>query len=82
MFTAYAVVAGEELGTGEGRSKKEAEQRAAEVAWRALRERSGEPTDDPVPSPPPPAMPDGSGPLADPTGALPTARARGIAGRA
>jgi ribonuclease-3 len=49
MFTAIAVVAGEELGTGEGRSKKEAEQRAAELAWRALRKRSGEPTDDPVP---------------------------------
>ncbi|MCW2504326.1 MAG: Ribonuclease 3 [Actinomycetia bacterium] len=51
MFTAYAVVAGDELGAGEGRSKKEAEQRAAEQAWRAVRARSGEPTDDPVPSP-------------------------------
>jgi ribonuclease-3 len=51
-FTAHAVVSGEELGTGEGRSKKEAEQRAAELAWRAVRERSGESTDDPVPSPP------------------------------
>jgi ribonuclease-3 len=39
MFTATAVVAGEELGTGEGRSKKEAEQRAAEQAWRQLRAR-------------------------------------------
>jgi ribonuclease-3 len=39
-FTATAVVAGEELGEGEGRSKKEAEQRAAEQAWRLLRRRS------------------------------------------
>lgn len=39
MFAATAVVAGEELGGGEGRSKKEAEQRAAELAWRALRDR-------------------------------------------
>jgi ribonuclease-3 len=49
MFNATAVVGGEDLGSGEGRSKKEAEQRAAELAWRALRKRSGEPTDDPVP---------------------------------
>jgi ribonuclease-3 len=40
MFTAYAVVAGEELGAGEGRSKKEAEQRAAEIAWQAIRDES------------------------------------------
>jgi ribonuclease-3 len=39
-FTATAVVAAEDLGDGEGRSKKEAEQRAAEQAWRALRDRS------------------------------------------
>ncbi|HEV7823552.1 MAG TPA: ribonuclease III [Mycobacteriales bacterium] len=39
-FTATAVVAGEDLGAGDGRSKKEAEQRAAELAWRVLRERS------------------------------------------
>ncbi|NUS74116.1 MAG: ribonuclease III [Corynebacteriales bacterium] len=38
-FTATAVVAGETFTTGEGRSKKEAEQQAAEGAWRALRER-------------------------------------------
>src|SRR5215207_5261764 len=49
MVNATAVVGGEDLGSGEGRSKKEAEQRAAELAWRALRKRSGEPTDDPVP---------------------------------
>jgi ribonuclease-3 len=32
-FTAVAVFGGQELGTGEGASKKEAEQQAAEVAW-------------------------------------------------
>lgn len=36
MFTATAVVGGRALGSGEGRTKKEAEQRAAELAWRAL----------------------------------------------
>jgi ribonuclease III len=35
-FTAVAVVAGGELGAGVGRTKKEAEQKAAEMAWRAL----------------------------------------------
>jgi ribonuclease-3 len=35
-FTASAVVGGEVHGTGEGRSKKEAEQQAAEAAWRSL----------------------------------------------
>jgi ribonuclease-3 len=33
------VVGDEVLGTGTGRSKKEAEQRAAELAWRALSAR-------------------------------------------
>jgi ribonuclease-3 len=37
-FVATAIVAGREFGTGEGRSKKEAEQRAAEAAWTALQE--------------------------------------------
>ena len=37
-FVATAIVAGSEWGTGEGRSKKEAEQRAAEAAWTALQE--------------------------------------------
>ncbi|MCW2719562.1 MAG: ribonuclease [Pseudonocardiales bacterium] len=36
VFTATAVISGRELGTGEGRTKKEAEQKAAELAWRAL----------------------------------------------
>ncbi|MEU5914100.1 ribonuclease III [Micromonospora sp. NPDC047527] len=35
-FTAWVVVAGNRYGGSEGRSKKEAEQRAAEAAWRML----------------------------------------------
>lgn len=35
-FTAAAVVGGRELGTGVGRTKKEAEQKAAQLAWRML----------------------------------------------
>lgn len=35
-FTATVVVAGRDLGTGDGRTKKEAEQKAAELAWRTL----------------------------------------------
>jgi ribonuclease III len=38
-FTADAIIAGEHLGSGDGRSKKEAERRAAEVALTALLER-------------------------------------------
>jgi len=38
-FTAIVTVAGEALGTGTGRSKKEAEQAAAQVAYAVLRER-------------------------------------------
>jgi ribonuclease-3 len=37
-FTAVAVVAGRELGSGVGRTKKEAEQKAAELAWRSLKD--------------------------------------------
>ncbi|MCO5992118.1 ribonuclease III [Actinoallomurus rhizosphaericola] len=40
-FRAAVVVGGTEYGRGEGRSKKEAEQQAAEAAWRAIRESSG-----------------------------------------
>ena len=36
VFTATAVVSRRQLGTGEGRTKKEAEQKAAELAWRTL----------------------------------------------
>lgn len=38
-FTATVLVNGDELGTGDGRTKKEAEQKAAEGAWRAINER-------------------------------------------
>ncbi|KJY33201.1 ribonuclease III [Streptomyces sp. NRRL S-495] len=38
-FTAAARVAGEDFGSGVGRSKKEAEQKAAESAWRAIKEK-------------------------------------------
>ncbi|MDS1112703.1 ribonuclease III [Gordonia westfalica] len=39
-FTAIAMVAGENLGEGVGRTKKEAEQQAAALAWTALTERA------------------------------------------
>ncbi len=39
-FVATAQVAGETLGRGEGRSKKAAEQQAAEEAWLTLNERA------------------------------------------
>lgn len=39
-FTAIAVVAGEHLGEGTGRTKKEAEQKAAALAWQALTDRA------------------------------------------
>ena len=35
-FSAYVSVGGETLGSGTGRTKKEAEQKAAESAWRKL----------------------------------------------
>jgi ribonuclease-3 len=35
-FTATAVVGGRELGSGDGRTKKEAEQKAAALAWRTI----------------------------------------------
>ncbi|MBP6997427.1 MAG: ribonuclease III [Phycicoccus sp.] len=42
-FNARVLVAGEECGTGEGRTKKDAEQQAAAQAWTMLRERLGDP---------------------------------------
>ena len=36
LFTATAVVSGRPLGSGDGRTKKEAEQKAAQLAWRTL----------------------------------------------
>ncbi|HEV7196280.1 MAG TPA: ribonuclease III [Pedococcus sp.] len=44
-FHARAVVGQEVLGTGTGRSKKEAEQRAAELAWRELTARAASTAD-------------------------------------
>jgi ribonuclease-3 len=41
-FTAWVVVAGDRFGGEEGRSKKEAEQRAAEAAWRHLSGRAAQ----------------------------------------
>jgi ribonuclease-3 len=52
-FTAWVIVAGERYGGEEGRSKKEAEQRAAEAAWRVLSEDSSGPVAT-VPGPPSP----------------------------
>jgi ribonuclease-3 len=40
-FFANVLLRGETWGTGEGRSKKQAEQSAARVAWSRLRERAG-----------------------------------------
>jgi ribonuclease III len=48
-FTAWVVVAGERYGGSDGRSKKQAEQRAAAAAWRTLSERADADT-------PPPAV--------------------------
>lgn len=42
MFTASAVIGGMVFGTGQGKSKKEAEAQAAETAWRALRSFNGD----------------------------------------
>jgi ribonuclease-3 len=55
-FTAWVVVADQRYGGAEGRSKKEAEQRAAAAAWRTLSEKMAEPTE--VPPAAPTAAPD------------------------
>jgi ribonuclease-3 len=47
VFTAWAMVAGERYGGSEGRSKKEAEQRAAAAAWRELSAAAGQPEEKP-----------------------------------
>ncbi len=41
FFTAVVRVAGEDRGSGTGRSKKEAEQEAASAAWHSLRAARG-----------------------------------------
>lgn len=43
-FTATVLVGGREYGCGDGRTKKEAEQKAAETAWRALSENGTAPS--------------------------------------
>ncbi len=58
-FTAWVIVAGERFGGAEGRSKKEAEQLAAEAAWRELDTRAAEQSDGGAPPDPAPG-PDGS----------------------
>ncbi len=45
VFTATAVVGGRDLGSGDGRTKKEAEQKAAELAWRTLTAEAAAPGD-------------------------------------
>jgi ribonuclease-3 len=50
-FRATARVAGRDWGTGEGRSKKEAEQRAAETAWAAIRAARAAGADGPLVDP-------------------------------
>lgn len=45
-FQAVAIVGGDEVGEGDGRSKKEAEQKAAEQAWRELSGREPATSDD------------------------------------
>lgn len=46
QFYATVKIGGEERGSGEGRSKKQAEQHAAEVAWQALQSLNGNGDDD------------------------------------
>jgi ribonuclease III len=48
VFTARAVIAGEMFDACNGRNKKEAEQAAAETAWRALAARMGRPDSQPA----------------------------------
>src|SRR3982750_2361900 len=59
-FTAWVVVAGERYGGSDGRSKKQAEQRAAAAAWRILTDRAEAPA-------PPPAV-SGGGHVGTPDG--------------
>jgi ribonuclease-3 len=61
-FTAWAVVAGERHGGVDGKTKKEAEQRAAEAAFRALKGLDGEAGPMDSPAAPHQASPNGSSP--------------------
>jgi ribonuclease III len=47
-FTATVVVAGKSYGAGDGRTKKEAEQKAAEAAYNELHEQLDTPADEPL----------------------------------
>jgi ribonuclease III len=58
IFSATAVVGGRELGSGEGRTKKEAEQKAAELAWRTLTAEGDGPVVSSTAASPGPADPD------------------------
>jgi ribonuclease III len=56
VFRAVVEVGGRPLGAGEGRSKKAAEQLAAEAAWRAI-SAEAKSKDDPERIDPPPDFP-------------------------
>ncbi|RZU49795.1 RNAse III [Krasilnikovia cinnamomea] len=73
-FTAWVVVAGERYGGSDGRSKKQAEQRAAAAAWRTLTERAEA-------QPPPPAVAGGGHASPAHTEAASAARADGTGDR-
>jgi ribonuclease-3 len=68
-FTAWVVVAGRRYGGAEGRTKKEAEQRAAEAAWRTLSEQIAEPTETP-PTEPTAGLAEGAAPDDQPSAPL------------
>lgn len=72
-FTAWVVVAGNRYGGSEGRSKKEAEQRAAESAWRELTEQAER--DRAAAEQPEPADPAATAATADPAATAATAAA-------
>ncbi|GAA3726259.1 hypothetical protein GCM10022225_04140 [Plantactinospora mayteni] len=85
-FTAWVVVAGRKYGGADGRSKKEAEQRAAEAAWRTLSEQQNEtvavdqPGDQHVDQPVEAAVeaaPDGVGPVVETDPGRPVVAASG-----
>ncbi len=67
LFTAHAVIAQEAFGEGIGRSKKEAEQRAAELAWQALSARAADDAQDAQDDDAPTDPDDESGPVVAPT---------------
>jgi ribonuclease-3 len=74
-FTAWVVVAGRKYGGADGRSKKEAEQRAAEAAWRTLSDQDGDAVE-------PAAGPSAGAPVGTPVAAVDGGRAPEVGGRA